>query len=320
MPATVRKKTSLKRLRWCVAGSTAAVTTLFGVSLFPIHALCQVPEGFDSALSSVDVSASSSAPELRAGREIALLGVGTGLLAAHALLPSPAKGRVIPAQGLSPIEIAWSLDRDVVGNRSVRADRASDWTFRALLALPLVLAATTSDAGERWRDFGSSTLVYAETFLASQGITRLLKSTLGRPRPYAYMPMSSRPTESTYDVSHDRTFRSMPSGHSASAWTAAAFGITEHVLRRPNASLLERVGVGVLGGTLAGATSTLRVEAGQHFPSDVVVGAGIGVLTGVTLPLLHRDGRSLPTSGAWLQAVGGVAAGTLFGIILARTY
>ena len=170
------------------------------------------------------------------------------------------------------------------------------------------------------RDFGSSTLVYAETFLVSQGITRLAKSTLGRARPYAYLPAISRPNEASYDVSRDRTFRSMPSGHSASAWTGAAFGLTEHLLRRPDASPLERVGVGFLGGALAGATSTLRVAAGQHFPSDVVVGAGIGILTGVTVPLLHRGGRPLPTSSAWLQAAGGVVAGTFFGVVVARTY
>ena len=319
MPVTLNGRRVTKRLRLCVAGSPTAVAAMFVAGLFPIRALCQVPGGSDSVVAAAEAHSSRSARELRMGREIALLGVGTGLLAAHALVP-PAKGRAVPPQGFSPIEIALPLDRDVVGNRSVGADRASDWTLKALLALPLFIAGTTSEAGARWRDFGSSTLVYAETFLISQGITRLAKSTLGRPRPYAYMPVGSRPNEFRYDVSKDRTFRSMPSGHSASAWTGAALGLIGHLLRRPDASPLERVGIGFLSGALAGATATLRVEAGQHFPSDVLVGAGIGILTGVTLPLLHHGERSLPTSSAWSQAVGGVVAGTLFGVVVARTY
>ncbi len=319
MPVPPNGRRNAKRLRLQVSVSPPVAAALFVASLFPTRAPCQVPGGSDSVVEVVEVRSRRTAPELRMGREIALVGVGTGLLAAHALVP-PAKGRAVPLQGFSPIEIAWNLDRDVVGNRSVSADRASDWTLEALLALPLVLAATTSEAGARWRDFGSSMLVYAETFLISQGITRLAKSTLGRPRPYAYMPVDSRPTDFTYDVSNDRTFRSMPSGHSASAWTGAALGLTGHLLRRPDASPLERIGIGFLSGALAGATSTLRVEAGQHFPSDVVVGAGIGILTGVTLPLFHHGERSLPESSAWLQAVGGVVAGTLFGVVVARTY
>ena len=318
MPVTLNGRRVTKRLRLCVAGSPTAVAAMFVAGLFPIRALCQVPGGSDSVVAAAEAHSSRSARELRMGREIALLGVGTGLLAAHALVPPTS--RAVPPQGFSPIEIAWRLDRDVVGNRSVSADRASDWTLKALLALPLLIAGTTSEAGARWHDFGSSTLVYAETFLISQGITRLAKSMLGRPRPYAYMPVDSRPNEFTYDVSKDRTFRSMPSGHSASAWTGAALGLIGHLLRRPDASPLERVGIGFLSGALAGATATLRVEAGQHFPSDVLVGAGIGIVTGVTLPLLHHGERSLPTSSAWSQPVGGVVAGTLFGVVVARTY
>ena len=139
-----------KRLR--PHGSTTAVAALFGAGLFPIHALCQVTGASDSVVVAAEVRSSRTAPELRMGREIALLGLGTGLLAAQALV-RPSKDRAVPQQGFSPIEIAWSLDRDVVGNRSVSADQASDWTLRALLALPLVIAGTTSEAGARWRDF-----------------------------------------------------------------------------------------------------------------------------------------------------------------------
>ena len=96
-------------------------------------------------------------------------------------------------------------------------------------------------------------------------------------------------------------------------------GMTTHLLQRPRASWVERAGVGFLGGVLAGSTSALRVEAGQHFPSDVLVGAGIGVVSGVAVPLLHRGEQQIRTD-AVLQMVGGGLAGTFLGVVLARSY
>jgi len=96
-------------------------------------------------------------------------------------------------------------------------------------------------------------------------------------------------------------------------------GMTTHLLQRPQASWVERAGVGFLGGVLAGTTSALRVEAGQHFPSDVLVGAGIGIVSGVAVPLLHRGEQQIRTD-AVLQMVGGGLAGTFLGVMLARRY
>ena len=96
--------------------------------------------------------------------------------------------------------------------------------------------------------------------------------------------------------------------------------MTEHLLLRPDASWVERVGIGFLGGTVASATSALRVESGQHFPTDVIAGAGIGIATGVAVPLLHRGALPMPSSNAWLQMIGGSLAGALTGVLLARGY
>jgi membrane-associated phospholipid phosphatase len=70
---------------------------------------------------------------------------------------------------------------------------------------------------------------------------------------------------------------------------------------------------------LAGATSALRVEAGQHFPTDVVVGAVLGISTGVAVPLFHRGEQQIRTYAVW-QMVGGGLAGTFLGVVLARRY
>jgi membrane-associated phospholipid phosphatase len=96
--------------------------------------------------------------------------------------------------------------------------------------------------------------------------------------------------------------------------------MTEYLLRHPEAGWVSRAAVGLVGGALAGATSTLRVEAGQHFPTDVVVGAGIGIAAGVVVPLVHRGRRGMPSTRAWLQTTGGAVAGTVLGMLFAGRY
>ena len=59
----------------------------------------------------------------------------------------------------------------------------------------------------------------------------------------------------------------------------------------------------VLGSTLAGAAlvGTGRVVSGNHFPSDVLVGAIVGTSAGVLVPALHGSGLGLApfsTAGA----------------------
>jgi membrane-associated phospholipid phosphatase len=255
-------------------------------------------------------------PELRKGREILLASAGAGLMISGLFVP--VSTREVPFAGLDPSEVSWGPDRSVVGNRSLDSKRFSNWTLGGAMVFPVALALASAQPGERWRDLGAHGVVYAETLLFSQGSTLLAKTTGSRPRPYAYLAEDQRPDNPSYDVSTERTFRSMPSGHSSSAWTGATLGITEHLLRRPDASWVERVAVGFVGAGLAGATSTLRVTAGQHFRSDVLAGAGIGIVTGVGMPLLHRGTRPLPSAKAWLESMSGVLAGTVVGVLLAR--
>lgn len=230
----------------------------------------------------------------------------------------PVDERPIPPEGLNPSGIVWGQDRGIVGNRSPAANTASDWTRNSALVFPIVLVALINEPGNLFAGFRARSTEYVETLLMSQGPTLLGKSLIGRARPYAYLPADQRPEDGSYDVTKSGTFASMPSGHSSSAWTGAALGMTEELLSRPRASWLERVGIGLVGGGLAGATSTLRVEAGQHFPSDVIAGAGVGIVTGVGVPLLHRDGRPMPSAKAWMEMLGGAVVGTVVGVAVAQ--
>jgi membrane-associated phospholipid phosphatase len=252
-------------------------------------------------------------PELSLKREIIVSGLGAGLFATGLLLPSST--RTVPAGGLDPAEISLGIDRHVVGNKGIRSNTASAWTRNTAMAMSFVLGFVLAEPGHRWDGFGPRTAVYAETLLFSQGVTLMGKAAGERPRPYAYMPESERPDDPIYDVTQARTFRSMPSGHSSSAWTGAGIAMTEELLSRPNAHWAERFAVGFVGGGLAGATAALRLTAGQHFPTDVIAGSGIGLVTGVAIPLLHRGDRPMPPLKSWLEVLGGAAAGTVVGVI-----
>jgi len=252
-------------------------------------------------------------PELTLKRELIVGGLGAGLLATGLLLPS--SSRTVPAGGLDPSEISLGIDRHVVGNNGLTSNTASNWTRNGAMVLPFVLAFGLAQPGHRWDGFGPRTAVYVETMLFSQGVTMMGKVTGDRPRPFAYLPETDRPDDPSYDVTQDRTFRSMPSGHASSAFTGVGIAITEDLLSRPDAHWAERFAIGFLGGGLGGATAALRVTAGQHFPTDVMAGGAIGLATGIAVPLLHRGSRPMPSAKAWLEVLGGVAAGTMVGVV-----
>lgn len=248
---------------------------------------------------------------LDARREAWLLGTATRLWLAAEIFPEPI--RTMPGGGLDPRDIGWSVDRGVIDNDDPGASRASDRTRAASLLLPVVVSVATARSGRRWRDVAVAGAVYAEALFISKTLSHLGKIMLGRPRPGAYRP---RPDAAMHGPVGSGTFHSMPSSHASTAWTGASVAVTSHLLLRPRARGLERFGVGFVGGAVAGATSALRVSSGAHFPSDVIAGAGIGIASGVLVPLVHADDRPLPSRRAILQSVSGVAVGTLLGVLL----
>jgi membrane-associated phospholipid phosphatase len=250
----------------------------------------------------------STHPAYSLRRELAVVGLGSGLALGAIFVSTDV--RAVPTQGLDPAGISWSLDRRSLGRVSADADALSDWARNAALAYPFLLA-WAANPGSRWDAVVRRGLVYGEAFLIAGGLGYLGKHWISRARPYTYLTSGERAADPTLDATENRAFESLPSGHATSAFVGAGLGITDHLLTRPRASGLERFAVGALGGALGGATAALRVEAGRHFPTDVLAGAGIGLATGVTLPLLHRGARPWPTRRAWLEATAGLAFGAL---------
>ncbi len=123
---------------------------------------------------------------------------------------------------------------------------------------PYVIGAvllTTVLGAEKMRDTG---LLVGAGFAASSLTTLALKRAIGRPRPL-----------------NPEDTRSMPSGHATVAFSAA----TALAHRYPRWRLAFY--------TVAGGVAFARVYLGRHYPSDVLVGAAVGV--GVTRLVLRRE-------------------------------
>ncbi len=264
----------------------------------------------------------SPRPEYRRRLDIPLLAGGAAVVGVG-IATSPDR-TLVPDAGLDPASIHLEFDRNVIGNRDVDANSASNVVRDVAIAFPFVLSFASAPKGERWRAPLDRALLFVESVALAEGVGAIAKSVVARPRPYTYLSSSDRPAHPRYAVVEDRAFESMPSGHAITAWCSASFGIVDHLLTRPAASWKEQAAVGFVGGALATTTSVLRVEAGQHFPSDVAAGAGIGIAGGVTIPLLHRyvitnERAPSPGRGSWLAAAGGMAAGTAVALLVNAT-
>ncbi|MBI1317686.1 MAG: phosphatase PAP2 family protein [Candidatus Hydrogenedens sp.] len=100
--------------------------------------------------------------------------------------------------------------------------------------------------------------------VAATGIaSALLKIIIGRPRPGVFIETGDW-TPRFFQLASE--YGSFPSGHTTTVFTAATVGI----LLWPRWAALF-LSMAVLGGLA-------RIGAGAHFPSDVVAGAGLGVL------------------------------------------
>jgi len=301
-------------------GLAASLAVLIGLAATVGGAAAQTP-------APLPVPAAADAPGLRIRPElnwkvdVPITAIGAATFLAASIVDADVQ--VVPPQGLDPSGIDLQIDRDVVGNNDKTSDTASNVFRNASVLYPLALALGMAPEGTRMRSLVDRSALYGEALLFSGGICTLIKYGVSRPRPFTYLPESERPNHSKYRVDETRAFLSMPSGHSCTAWCSAGFAITDHLISRPDASWVERSAVGFMGGLLATSTSALRVEAGQHFPTDVLAGGAIGAAGGVAVPLLHRwyrgsDRVPMPPARAWLQAVASTVVGVGAGLVIAN--
>ena len=150
-------------------------------------------------------------------------------------------------------------------------------------ALALSYVAARVARNERW---GSATLRVAAGYVAADLVESALKPVVGRERPH----VSGRP-----DRFHPFTtvgdYHAFPSAHVAHA-AAIAAGVAEYGGERRWVAPLAYAAVGVVGWD--------RIRADQHWTSDVVAGAAIGVVGSKTVVRwLERRARGRRAISGW---------------------
>ncbi len=183
-------------------------------------------------------------------------------------------------------------DRSSLGNFDEAAAQASDIYLTMNLFLPLGLKYIGLEYGDSDNLFGKYSLMYLEALGLSLGINNFFKATVDKKRPYVYNKEVDDDLKMTSDA-----MMSFFSGHVVSAFTAATF-LTKVIYDNSDGrelSLTEKLVIGS-SYSLASYVSYLRLKAGKHYPSDVVIGALTGIAVGYLVPelnLKNEDGSSV---------------------------
>lgn len=129
-------------------------------------------------------------------------------------------------------------------------------------------------------ELGTVGMMYYQTMSLNYGLNATTKAIIARSRPLSY----SKNTSEDMLLDPDTKF-SFYSGHSSSAYASAVFNSI--MLSEMPQTTLRDIGIGL---NLANATAiaTLRVLAGKHFLSDVVIGAVIGSGIAYLITEVHR--------------------------------
>jgi membrane-associated phospholipid phosphatase len=187
---------------------------------------------------------------------------------------------------LSPANVN-AFDRPATSNYAPQASDISTAVQYTLFVSPgaLLFDHDVSD------DITTVGTMYLEAVVFAATTTQIAKNLVDRPRPYAYnlvAPLSERTAPDAR--------RSMFSGHTTFAFASAVFLSTVYSDFFPGSSWSPYIWAGSLSG--AAAVAIMRVTSGQHFPTDILIGAGVGSGIGYLIPLVHRTdtGASLSFS------------------------
>lgn len=159
------------------------------------------------------------------------------------------------------------FDRWVIGTGSAGASTLSSVALFAL-------------AGATWWDIGRNSGMGEELVASLEAVAwaaaaaELLKAVTDRNRPVLYTE------EASGEIARLTNQRSLPSGHTATAFALA----TSYILTRgrlyEEPALTGRNLAAVATATLVGI---LRLAGGRHFPSDVVAGAALGAASAIVV-------------------------------------
>jgi len=186
----------------------------------------------------------------------------------------PFEGRGIPG--------FLSFDKGTLGNSSYNAATTSDWFLYSSIG-GLTLGGVYSKQG---------TYLGLQTMAITDLTNLLAKNVVRRRRPFTYGSCSvnhgvkkcKKYDREDYDAS-----LSFYSGHTAQVAAFSYFALSMLWFTTPSMQEGDGDLLFLVGGAIPAITGHLRIRAGKHFPSDVIIGYLAGAATGYLVPRWHRD-------------------------------
>ncbi len=190
------------------------------------------------------------------------------------------------------------FDRWAADVYSEKAADASDLFFYGSMPLPVLMILVD---GKMRKDAGKLAFLYLEA-MAVIGVLYSGSAYLtGRYRPYAYNPEAPMILRTRGGAKN-----SFFAGHVALVGTSTFFMAKVFSDYHPD-SKVKWIPYAIAS-VATGATSYLRHRGGRHFPSDILIGAALGPLTGILIPHFHKN-KLLRNSGLTIIPFTGRAYG-----------
>jgi hypothetical protein len=159
------------------------------------------------------------------------------------------------------------------------ADQTSDVLLYTLVAAPLLENIYAVADGDRsWGDFWRNLSVDFAALGLTYAIVEIIKTSVGRERPYVYECLRNGGTDCTAEAN---TRESFLSGHTAMAFTGAGL-VCAHASDSQDDAVTNTACAASM--MLAALTGGLRIMADAHYASDVLAGAALGLAIGYLLP------------------------------------
>lgn len=171
-----------------------------------------------------------------------------------------------------------NFDRNISDNYSLKAKSASDLFFYGSMPLPLFLLIDPA--------IRKDGLKVGLLYLQAMGVTGTIYTTsamiANRYRPYAYNPHVPM-----QDRQRGGARNSFYAGHPSVVATATFFMAKVYSDYHPN--MKNKWILFTTAGVLSATTGYLRLKAGQHFTTDVIVGIIMGAASGILVPHFHKN-------------------------------
>lgn len=168
------------------------------------------------------------------------------------------------------------LDELVVGNYNRGAHGVANVAVLGFVFAPMAFDLADS-RGDGWFE---DAVVFYQSILVTQALTQITKSAVRRNAPLVYNERAL-----PEDLESSDATRAFFSGHTSTSFAAATAYTVTFWQRHPD-SPWRFVVLGVAQ-SLALGVGLLKIEAGYHYPTDVIAGALAGISMGILVPMLH---------------------------------